>query len=453
MFMYSTLSQHGSTTKVTRFSPCLVDSSKQLGDTHLQQETNLQLDLPSLLKVDEANEDEYLVPEELLQANRAILSFFVQQSRTASLEVFLEEFKNFFVEHDPHKIPKHLSRATYHILIFNRTTDFIYLLNRCCYLFICSCLQQKQPQYIAQLIDAFEKPVALPKNAPLAPRKFRDWLVSFTYSHQYQTLKMFAPHPKDTPRHWGDRYILFTLLAQSFNPETAVEQRQASQMLYQFLKNRYKFQLVMYLMKGCDAPPDEQALPNPTLIQASTLKLIYRLVVKKKQGYPQLAAAFLAKTDRITYSSFKQMLGDYLLLPMTNPKRLKWFPDKLNQYLAGLYPQANDTSLDVSLISETANALITYLLKPENFQDPAHPFLLLMIQQEYLTISMLLLKLVLIAPSSYLHLMAALSDLLNFYRGQGREDSQWLIGLFETIQVILTLVINEGQFYGFTQVA
>jgi hypothetical protein len=392
-------------------------------------------------------------PKEIIEASETILTFFIAQSKNVSTNTFLKSFEDYFIYHDSENTPSELHRATYHLLVSGRTSESIHLLNRCAFLFVNSCLKSKQTQYIDQLIQLFENAKALPNHASLATQKFRDWLNGYMMSRQYQLLRVFSPQSSSVSSSWGDRYICFSLMAQTFDPETPIEQRQASQMLYQFLKHRYKFQLVMYLTKGCDAAPNEEPVLNPTKINATTLKLIQKLVLKKGKSYQTMADDFLAETSKATYGEFKNQLSAHLLLAITGDRRLKWLPEKISKFLVTRYSSKNQIAVGHHLITKTCDELIAYLLDPENLKDPTHPFTLLMIEQEFLSLSILLLKLVLISPRSYGQLMRSLNELIRHFSPKPQAECEWLMSFLETMQVILTLAVQESQYYSLASAA
>ncbi|MGB2924013.1 MAG: hypothetical protein WBB82_01820, partial [Limnothrix sp.] len=131
----------------------------------------------------------------------------------------------------------------------------------------------------------------------------------------------------------------------------------------------------------------------------------------------------------------------------------KWLPEKINQFLITRYSHKNKISVGNHLIAKTCDELIYYLLNAENLQNPSHPFTLLMIEQEFLSLSVLLMKLVLISPRSYRTLILSLSELIDHFCDKREAECAWLTSFIETIQVVLTLAVKEAQYYSFTSAA
>lgn len=423
-------------------------------ETKAQQFTQLQIEYPKTLMAH--GQKPKLVddrPEELIEAGHEILSTFTNWTKTLPLAELLDKFNCFFINHDPVEVPTTLNKPVYQLLTYDCPTEFMYLINRCAFGFINTCLRQKKTRYIQQLISLFQDRPTYVREASFAAQKFRDWVDSYMTSHEYHVLELFSPTIQPEQKTWCDRYLKITLLAETFDPETAIEQRQACQFLYQFLKNRYKFQLVMYLTKTNQSKPKKETVFNPTLINPSTLRLIHKIVIKRHRGYPQMAEAFMAQHEQDSYLEFKRALVSHLLDSVGGDRRLKWLPRKLEQHLETLDPDKNDVMLGHHLIAKTCNEIIGYLLNPESFADPTHPFTLLMIQREFLSLSIILLKLVLISPRSYGSLIIALDNLMQEYSQKPKAECEWLTGLLETVQVILTLAVNEGQYYSFATAA
>ncbi|ACA98658.1 hypothetical protein [Picosynechococcus sp. PCC 7002] len=386
------------------------------------------------------------LPKPEIPPEQVVFDFFAQTLQTASLDEFLGLFQGFFVGYDTAQCPEPLQQASYQLIIGNRRTGFIAVLKRCCYLFIETCLNQESIQHITQLAHLLLTPTSQTGDASLTTERFQDWLRGFIQSEECRVLRVLAPPSETNQRTWGDRYVGFMLFAQATDPQSSPEQQRASKLLYQLFNNRYRYRLVMYLSTKGKMTATGEAIKNPTLIEDVTLNLIHRLVVKKQPSYPDIATQFLAQTDEHTFVTWQPYFVDYLFCAMTSPRRLKWLPDKILQHLKQCYPAGDSITLDRALITDVCRNLIHYLLNPEHLQDLSHPLPVLMIQREYLTHSILLLKLVLVAPETYGELMQALNLLLGQYQDQPKAECQWLMGFFETVQVILALVLTAPQY-------
>lgn len=370
-----------------------------------------------------------------------ILSFFTGQLKTASPQIFLDLLCAFFLETGAEPLPEVMRQVSRQILITNQQEKFVRLLKYCCYHFIGHCLEQNKPLRITDLVHRLIAPSEMNDGrSPLVLKKACTWVQEFTHNDEGRILRALAPPSEMNPHRWGDRYLAFLLFAQSVNSDLPLEQRRVSAALYQLLHNRFRFRLVMYLSTKGKMTAAGRATQNPTLIEDVTLGLIHRLVVKKKPSYLEMAAQLSAQLKELTLADWQSHFMDYLFWSMPSPRRLRWLPEKLDQYLAKRYPHRSTVALDPAMISSACRVLIDYLLNPCHMQDLSHPLPVLMVQREYLTLSILLFKLVLISPENYGALLKALGNLLGQYQDDPKDECQWLKGFFETIQVILALV-------------
>jgi hypothetical protein len=423
-------------------------------NTVAQERTNLQLkalkpDGNSCASKSFARTETSSSSREVMAVCNEVVAYFKRQSQLVSLHQLLDDFDHFFIHHDPDQVPIEMCHSVYQIAVLFRTPDLVYLIHRCAFLLVNVCLEQKKPQYITRLIRLFEDRKVLAIDAAHATHKFRDGARNYMMGQEYLALQSFDLNHVLQLKHWRDRYLAIALTAQAFNPDTIPEQRQASQLLSRVLKHRYRFQLVMFLTKGIDVAAQEKPVPNPTFMNPTTLKLLQKVVVNRGISYEAIAKKFRSETAQLSYGEFKDALSRYLLLSLTGDRRLKWLPGKLEPYLLGLETRKDNIQVGEHLITKTCNSLINYLLKPANLKDPSHPFTLLMMQGENLSLSILLLKLVLLSPRSYGTLMQALDELIRNYADQEEAECEWLISLVETMQVILTLGMKESQNFSF----
>ncbi len=414
------------------------------GSSAVQSMHNWQEPMDMSLETNQAIATADMEPSgELEVLEQQIFDFFAQELQAKSLGAFLSLFQAFFIDHNEAQLPERLRELGAQMMLENQHAGFIRVLKRCCYLFIEACFLEDKPEQIRQIVQLLMLPPEQTgaASASITHARFRDWLRGCVYSGECRVFRALAPSSETNPYAWGDRYIMFTLFAQSIDPDVSPEQQRASGMLYQFFRARYRFQLAMYLSTQGNMTPSGVVTKNPTLIEDVTLNLIRRLVLRKKPSYPELATQFTAQITNQTLASWQTQFIDYLFSGMTSPRRLKWLPEKFTQYLKQRYPHGEMIHLEPAVVNHISMNLIDYLLDPSCLQDLSHPLPVLMIQREYLTLSILLLKLVLLAPENHGRLLWRLNILLEQYREHPKAECQWLRGFFETIQVVLVLVL------------
>ncbi|AFY39688.1 hypothetical protein Lepto7376_3491 [[Leptolyngbya] sp. PCC 7376] len=384
------------------------------------------------------------VSSEVKYAQTEILDYFRDLTRTASLQTFLEYFEIFFINHEQNRVPRCLQDEIHCLLRYNSADAFLELLNNVCYVFIDGCFKRKKPNCIPELFTLINKETRCSSLATTSKRRVRNWLNTFRQSNEYQALTIFVPKHK-SERQWGDRYQIFSLFSQRNQTSVVDEQYEAKQTLYRYLQNRYKFQLAMFLNKGDVSKTVAQSPANPTLLPATSLRLMHKFLNKQQNGFGQMAQDFLGRSLGKDYASFKMDLVDYLCLNVEGDRHLQWLPRKIRGYLLDLNTEKNSYQVGSHLLKKTCNATVDYFLNPENLKDPSHPFTVLMVQNEFLTLSVLLLKLILISPGSYAHLMLALNKLLAANLDMPQQSNSWLICFLETIRVVMTIGLQNSQ--------
>lgn len=372
----------------------------------------------------------------LEQEKENLINYFLKLAEQASLETLLDHINFLFIHYDPAQLDLNLQQSICCVVI--SPEQFTDLLTDYCYIFINTCFKRKKLNYLQNLADLLQFDLELSSGSLPLIRRFHHGMSHFKSSVQFSILQLFFTHHSPSSHHWSERYKSLKLLAIAHDPTVSEHQRHASEKMYQALKNRYKFQLAMYLTKREKIESD-----NPSLIHPTTLQILNKLIHKREHTYTQAAAQFLAKIDQFDFASFKEELSIYLLSSISGDRRLKWLPEKINQHLFNLYPQKNHLPIDEHLKTKTVDALVRHLIHPKNLQDPNHPFTLLMIQQDCISLSILLLKLILIAPQSYTNLLLSLNLLLTFYSEKPQDEAPWLVSFLETFQVIFTLVRQE----------
>jgi hypothetical protein len=370
------------------------------------------------------------------QEQENVLNYFLDLAEQVSLDTILEQFDALFIQYNPDQLEPDLQQSI--CCVVNCPDHFISLLTDCCYILINTCFTRKKPNYLFQLFNLLQFELETSTDNVLLLRRFSHALTCFKGSEQFKLLQLFFTHQPSPDLHWSDRYATLKLLAIAHDQEASDYQREASEKMHQALKNRYKFQLVMHLTKR-----EKKQSANPSLIHPTTLQILHKLITQQQRNYNQRATQLLAEAHQLDFEAFKEELSAYLFLSINGDRRLQWLSEKIDQHLFNLYPTKNTIKVNSHLITQTVNALIGYLINPKNLEDPSHPFTLLMIQQDCISLCILLLKLILISPQSHTKLVLSLNSLLAAYTDQSEDQAPWLISFLETMQVIFALAIQE----------
>lgn len=375
------------------------------------------------------------------ESQTAICDFFAEIASSESPQQAIDDFKDLFILKS-NQVGKQIEQSLYDLIVLNRREDFFMLLDRCCCILIKQWLVQKQEKYIVVLLNVFKNEKQSYKNIHPTRRKLKQWILGFSESQYFQSLQLFVKcdrHESEAKMEWKNRYTAYLLMAQSFNPDYPREHRDAAKLLAAKFNKKFKFKLALCLAHSNLPNSSQRVNHNPTRLNLRTLGLIQQILVKRKNmNYRGVANIFLKQTEGILYKDFKQSLLKYLLFSLKQSKTSAWLHASISNYLESLYPQYNDRVVDGNLRLRICKRLIAFLLKPD-WETSSHPFTLLAKCGNYLTLATLLLKIILICPSSYKHLILCTVALIEEYETQPEAECQWIIGFLETLRVVLTI--------------
>ena len=370
-----------------------------------------------------------------------ICDFFKEIAKQESPQQAIDDFKDLFILKN-NQVNKQIEQSLYDLIVLNRKEDFLILLDRCCCILIKQWLLKRQEKYIFVLLDLLQNEKKSSKNIHPTRRKLKQWIAGFSESQYFEALQLFLPSDRqnsEVRKSWQSRYKVYLLIAQSFNPDYPREHRDTAKLLATQFNKQFKFQLALCLAHA-NLPNSPQRIDrNPTRLNLRTLCLIQQITVKRKNpSYQGLANIFLKQTEGVLYKDLKQSFLKYLLFSLKQSQTSIWLQASIANYLDSLYPQYNNKVVDGSLLLRICKRLIGFLLKPD-WESSSHPFTFLAKRGNYLTLAMLLLKIILICPSSYKHLIFCTVALIEEYKDQPEPECQWLIGFIETLRVVLTL--------------
>ncbi|MEO1184534.1 MAG: hypothetical protein AAFX46_07400, partial [Cyanobacteria bacterium J06636_27] len=235
---------------------------------------------------------------DVLAAQEKVYSFFLDIVQNQEPEDVLREFQDLFIN-CLDSANSNSELGIYQIFVGSNEPLFRNTLKRTCYILINNWENRRKYKYIQKLIDVFLE--YEPKNPSLCSRKvniFRAWLANFINSKDYQELKLFAiKHEDKNNLHWTKRYSSYLLLAQSTNKNNPKEQQQAAKRLSKQLKDKFKFELAMYIARSQSTASNVNRYHNPSVLGDEVLRLIKVIVVRKGVfSYENLANIFVIQT-------------------------------------------------------------------------------------------------------------------------------------------------------------
>lgn len=384
------------------------------------------------------------VPSFLLNDQENIYKFFLNLVHQNSSNTVLEEFANLFFElhcsfnPDINEALTHLLKEEQYETLFRQT------LKRCCYILINNWLinrNYKSTRALVQCLNEQHNNETIPISTPLI--RLQTWLKNFLNSSDYHEIRHFAcPEGSD----WSSRYQTYLLIPQYLNPRNSQEQKEAARTLAKQLKDKYKFDLAMYVVRSESSTRIGKPPNNPTKLGDEVIQLI-KLTISTQSvlSYANQANLFLQTTKNLPYEDFKKNLPQYLMINVGNQYPATLLREKMIERLESLYPQHNHQIVDKSIILRTCNRLIDFLMG-ENGKEPSFIFRL-MAQSHQLTLVIILLKTIILCSSSRTHLDICIANLIQFYQNYDEQRCQDFINFLEVFNLVFTLFTENVQYH------
>jgi hypothetical protein len=377
-----------------------------------------------------------------------IYIFLIEIVKAWSPEDVLREFKRLFLE-TLDSVSLDSAPGIYRLLnLIDNEQDFRNTLKRCCYILVNNWENHRKYKYIQELVQLFidYKSNKQEKNN----RKnsiYRIWIKNFIKSEDFQELKLFASRNEDkTKNHWSNRYTSYLLVAQSVDNNNSQEQQEAARKASKQLKDKYKFELAMYIARSQSNTSGKTRYQNPSILGDELLRLIKAIVVKKGVfSYENIANIFLKQTANQTFSNFKKSLQKYLIFSVQQQQFIETLNQQLLDKILTWKSEYDEDIIDKDLLLRTCNRVIDYLTI-ENKQEPSPLFVLLLSQGHPLTLVIVLLKIIFICPNSRSHLEARIAHLIRHYEQYSEEECKWLINFIEIFRITFAIYAENVEY-------
>ncbi len=380
----------------------------------------------------------------LPQAQEIISGFFLDEVKTSAPDAVLEKFKYLFIKPTPavDSIPR---QALEYIASLDQEKTFINIFKRSIYILVNNWTAARQEQYIKELVRLLSVSLQPHPKSSVTLKRLKLWRGNFVHSQDYKELKIFISK-FDNLDNWSDRYSSYLLVEQSVDAKKPRQQREAARIRGEQLKEQFKFDLAMYTARCPLAASQQNTSPNPTILGDEVVHLIQKILQKRGTfSYTSLAKIFINQTQDLCYSDFKQSFLNYLLFFLDNQGLANTIKTQLSKQLEVLYESYEEKYWDNHLLLRTCNRVIEYFTTTNN-KTPSSLFILLATHDNALTLTILLLKIVLLCPSSYTHLECCIAKLIQHYESVPESDCRWLIKFLEVLKVTLTMYTDNVQF-------
>jgi len=341
-----------------------------------------------------------------------------------------------------------VSPFLYKILFANDETEFRNTLKRACYILVNNWERSCQSDMVHTLLALFDQSSLKKSTASLSMTRLRQWLLNFALSQDFEELKLYATQ-RIGPTHpdsWSSRYATYQFAAQAMDDRNSLEQKEAARKMARRLKNKFKHELAMYTALSQSSRHLDRKYSNPTVLGDQVLRLIKAILMRRGQfSYRNVARLFQRQMASISYRDYKENLVDYLCFAIAQPEFVIALETALAQLLPQLYADQDKKEVDPSLVLRTCNRLIELLITEDNYR-PSPLFERLMAQGNPLNLATLILKIILISPSSQLYLEARLASLINYYRPYMEAECRGIVQFLEICDVMFAIYSDNVEY-------
>jgi hypothetical protein len=386
------------------------------------------------------------VGRNIRQAQETIYSFLLTIVKKWPPEEVLLEFKRLFL-YNVDSVSSEAMQSLYEIVFANDEEEFRNTLKRCCYILINNWDASRHFKPIQELVQSFTDTPTERYTASPTLKRMRQWMHTFIRGKDYEELKLFVSRYDDSERGpWSSRYTSYLLVPQYIDLSNPIEQREAARALSKQLKDRFKFDLAMYIARSQSNAPVERVPKNPTALGDEVLRLIKAIVAKRGPfSYVNVANIFINQIENLSYWEFKQSLQHYLVFAVDSQEFVDLLYKRLSEKMEDLYASHEGEVVNNALILRTCNRVIEYLTT-EDQENPTQLFILLLSQGNPVTLVIVLLKIILICKHARTHLEACIACLIKHYQKYPEDECSWVVNFLEVFNVTFAIYAENVQY-------
>jgi hypothetical protein len=380
-------------------------------------------------------------------AQDEVYSFFVEIVKKLPPEDVLREFKGLFIDgldlEESDYIP-----GIYSIFLDDNEEELCNTLKRCCYIIVNNWKTNRKDKYIQELVNLFvNENLKIKTSNPPIVKICKTWLENFVKSKDYKDLELFAiKYDESSKGHWANRYTSYLLIDQSVNQNNPREQQEAARSLSKQIKDKFKFELAMYIARSQSAVSSTTRYTNPSILGDQALRLIKAIVLKRGGfSHDNIAHIFIKQTQNQTLKEFKINLQKYLFFSVENQESVETLQQQFADTLSLWKTDFNQEIITKELFLRTCNRVID-CLTTENGKEPASLFILLLNQGHALTLVIIMLKIILICKNSRRHLETRIAHLIRFYEKYPEEECKGVINFIEIFNITFAIYAENVEY-------
>ncbi|MEH2052870.1 hypothetical protein [Nostoc sp.] len=380
-------------------------------------------------------------------AQDEVYSFFVEIVKKLTPEDVLREFKGLFIDGLDSENSDYIP-GIYSIFLDDNEQELYNTLKRCCYIIVNNWKTNRKDKYIQELVNLFvNENLKIKNNNHPVVKICKIWLENFVNSKDYKDLKLFATKYEESFKgHWANRYTSYLLIDQSVNENNSREQQEATRRLSKQMKDKFKFELAMYIARSQSAVSSTARYTNPSILGDQALRLIKAIVLKRGAfSHENIAHIFIKQTQNQTLEEFKINLEKYLFISVDNKESVENWRQQFVNSLSLWKTDYNQENITKELFLRACNRVID-CLTTENGKEPSSLFVLLLNQGNALTLVIILLKIILISRNSRRHLETRIANLIRFYEKYSEEECKGVINFIEIFNITFAIYAENVEY-------
>ncbi|MFO7030094.1 hypothetical protein B9T07_08600 [Limnospira fusiformis CCALA 023] len=373
-----------------------------------------------------------------------IYQYFIERVKQEKPDEVLAKFEAIFLKFSG-PVDREIKESLKYLIAKNQQQKFQELIKRTCYILI-------NNWYVGRYSECVQKLIA--KLNEVRQQDFggddeehiclHNWLIKFLNSSDYQDIK--AVTQVTVNQNWSDRYKTYLLVSQYANPDNSWEHREVARNLSQQLRDKYKFELAMYLSRSESASYPHKDLKNPTHLGAEVITLIKKAISTQSVSQSKVKADhFLEQVEPLKYGDFKHKFYDYLMVNVDSKHPFNVISSRLDKMLNDLGNQWSDRRMNANMIQRVCNQTLEFLTMRSN-GNPSPNFTLSMKHATHLTLAIILMKVVLISPNSREHLDLCISRIISYYQNSDEQQCKIVIQFLEVFNLVSTLFTENIQY-------
>ncbi|GAA6624328.1 hypothetical protein [Scytonema sp. NUACC26] len=380
-------------------------------------------------------------------AQEKIYNYFIEIVKTWEPEDVLLEFNRLFLGFFE-AVNSDSITGIYELFSKDEEQEFLHTLKRCCYILINNWESNRKHKYIQELVNLFSIYKDFKHEQFTKRSLYAKWIADFIDSEEYQHIQLFAVKNIDeqSKSNWINRYSSYLLVAQSLDITNPKEQQEAAIKLSRQLKDKFKFELAMYIARSQSSTSSTNRYKNPSILGDNVIHLIKAIVVKKGTfSYENIANIFIQQTQNQTFEEFKNSLQKYLIFSVQQQNFVEMLKTQLLEKLYSWKAECHEEIINKDLVLRTCNKVIDYLTT-ENGKEPSSLFILLLSQGHPLTLVIVLLKIILVSRNSRIHLESRIAYLIRYYNKYPEDECKWLIHFIEIFNITFAIYAENVEY-------